>query len=321
MGININLKTATYKEFTPQKEPEKGKRWSYFNVYYLEDLRNIYYLCDKYVVDSILDLFRLCESVGLRSRSGKAWTQRNLLELVNTLKNFKLFSLSDGYCVLKHGLFQVISFDDKLCDVDKEVFKALYLSYFRFKEFHELFVETKEYDASCLEMRSSFIISYSSAGKYTDHFIVKAEQPVEIIAINNKNADVTRFWDVYVKWGTTLGMIKKYPLKPFGITTLPNVNSLSIVYFIRKMPNDFSVFQFVVNEMEGSYVYIPNIIYSLIIKMRFAIEVIINKLIEECMADSSIFRPQSTSAIFVDEKENFLFPKIGNTYITHLLKL
>lgn len=33
------------------------------------------------------------------------------------------------------------------------------------------------------------------------------------------------------------------------------------------------------------------------------------------------YRAQSTSAIFVQKKEDFLFPLMGNTYITHLLKL
>ena len=322
MGKNINLKTATYNEFTPQEEPVNGKRWSYFNVYYLEDLRNIYYLCDKYVVDSIPNLYRLCVDIGLKSRSGKAWTQRNILELVNALKNFNLISSIEGYCVSKHGLFQVINFNDELCDIEKDVFKKLFLDYCRFKEFHELFIDNREeFDASFLEVNSTPIISYSSSGKYTDHFINKSEPVVNVVAINSHNADVTRFWDVYIKWGVTLGFIKKYPLKPFGVTTTPTVKGLSVAYFIRKMPDDFSILRFVVDEMEGSYVYIPEIIYTVIFKMRFTIEDIMNKIVEECLDDSSIFKPQSTSAIFVNEKEDFLFPKIGNTYITHLLKL
>lgn len=321
MDMNIDLNNAEFHQFTPQLEPERGKKWSYFNVYFLEDLRNIYWLYDKYDITSIPCLYKLCTQLGVKSASGKNWSKRNLLELVNALKNFHLISLTDNK-VEKPGLFHIIKFEDELNYDDKSIFEDLYFSYLRFKEFHRLFVNDPDMEKSeCLDRRSHVLFAYSSLGKYTDHFIVNTSPQVVVVSIAEQDSDVTRFWDVYVKWGATLGLLKKYPLKPFGITSIPAVKGLSIVYFCRKMPPDFSVFLYASEEMEGSYLYIPDIIYSLILKRKFSVEDIKQKIIDECTSDFDTFRPQSTSAIFVNEKEDFLLPKIGNTYITHLLKL
>ena len=321
MGINIDLNTAEYQMFTPQVEPDNGKKWSYFNVYYLEDLRNIYWLYDKYDVSSIPCLYNLCTQLGVKSASGKTWNQRNLLELVNALKNFHLISLTDNR-VYKPGLFQVVRFEDLLNSDERSIFKDLYLSYLRFIEFHRLFVsDTDRVRFECIDRESHVLFSYSGSGKYTDHFVVCTSPKTIVVSVSEQDSDVTRFWDVYVKWGITLGLLKKYPLKPFGINFIPAVNGPSIVYFCCKMPADFSVFRFATEEMEGSYLYIPDIIYSVILARKFTVEDVKQRIIDECLSDFDTFRPQSTSAIFVNEKEDFLLPKIGNTYITHLLKL
>jgi hypothetical protein len=87
------------------------------------------------------------------------------------------------------------------------------------------------------------------------------------------------------------------------------------------MPKDFSVFKYISQNIEGSYLYIPDIIYSLIVNMRFAVKDIKVRIEEESQNKANMYRAQSTSAIFLDKNEESLIPKIGNTYITHLLKL
>ena len=130
-----------------------------------------------------------------------------------------------------------------------------------------------------------------------------------------------RFWDVYIKWGETLNLIEKFPLKAWGIHFIPPVKSLNIVYFKKEIPINYSIFNFIDNECHSDYLYIPDVIRFLIIKERFALEDIKRKLIDECINMPNRYRAQSTSAIFVQKKEEFLFPLMGNTYITHLLKL
>ena len=142
-----------------------------------------------------------------------------------------------------------------------------------------------------------------------------------IIEIDKKDSEIMRFWDVYIKWGETLGLIEKFPLKAWGIHFIPSVKSLNIVYYKKTMPRNYSIFDFIDNKFQAEYIYIPDIIKLLITNERFALEDIKSKLIDECIKMPHRYRAQSTSAIFIQKKEEFLFPLMGNTYITHLLKL
>lgn len=55
-----------------------------------------------------------------------------------------------------------------------------------------------------------------------------------IIEIDSKDSEIMRFWDVYIKWGETLNLIEKFPLKAWGIHFIPSVKSLNIVYFKKR---------------------------------------------------------------------------------------
>lgn len=308
MKREINLRQLPIEMLVPQSEPDEGKRWSYSFVYYLEDLRNIYRLYDEYKIDSIPSLHQKCNETGLKSWSGKTWNQRNLLEQVNALKNFKLLSV-DGNMVSKKGMFSGTKPEEPLTEKEKDVFREVYLSYFRFREFHHLF------------NHFNTVAYYIEGGRFTNRFLQEVEEPSHIVGIGDNHADMMRFWDVYLKWGTSLGMLKKYSLRPFGVSTLPMVKGFSIVYFYKTMPSNFSVFDYISTEMQGAYHYIPDIIFSIICSKHYSVESIIERIVEENAEKTDMYRAQTTSAIFVNAKEDFLFPKIGNTYITHLLKL
>ena len=164
--------------------------------------------------------------------------------------------------------------------------------------------------------------------KILDHDSLTIEKGT-ILGIHGKSGSgkstilklLMRFWDVYLKWGQSLDMLKKYPLKPFDINVDTSVKGLSMAYFYQEMPKNFSVFDYISTEMQGSYHYIPDIVYSVIKNRGYAVEDILERIVAESIGKPDVFRAQSTSAIFINEKENFLFPKIGNTYVTHLLKL
>lgn len=321
MKTEIKLKQAEVVSIIPQSEPLKGKKWSYSFVYFLEDLRNIYRLYDEYKIDSIPCLLQICMEKGVKSWSGKEWNQRNLLEQVNALKNFKLLE-TDGGKVTKSGLFSGTTFDSSLSEHEIDVFKNIYFSYFRFVEFHRLMAKNAMDITAESMLRHSFpIMYYMQDSRFTNRFILSLEPGQEIEGIPDEHADMMRFWDVYVKWGISLNLLRKYPLKPFGITTSPNVRGLGIAYFYNKMPESFSLFDYIKEEIEGSYLYIPDIVYSIMTNMRYSVEDIVARIADESVTKSDTYRAQSTSAIFVNKKETFLFPKIGNTYITHLLKL
>lgn len=319
MKYEINIKQANVEYMVPQHEPSEGKRWSFSFVYYLEDLRNVYRIYDEFEIDSIPALYKKCEEIGLVSWNGKKWNQRNLLELVNALKNFQLLSVDNK--VSKKGLFADSRAEEPLTEDEEKVFKKIYLSYFRFCEFHNLFVKEGDYDNNKKLTATNPIIYYMQEARFTNRFILSTEPEIKIVGLSNEHSDMMRFWDVFLKWGISLNMIRKYPLKPFGINTIPPTKGLSITYFYNRIPEGFSVFEYILKEMQGSYLYIPDVIYSLIFNKHFAAEDVLIKIVEESITNPDIFRAQSTSAIFINEKENFLFPKLGNTYITHLLKL
>lgn len=319
MKHEIILKQYDVEFMVPQKEPEQGKRWSFSFVYYLEDLRNVYRLYDEYEIDSIPALFYKCKELGMKSWNGKAWNQRNLLELVNALKNFKLLSIDNK--VSTKGLFAETLPKEPLTSTEKNVFKEIYLNYFRFCEFHELFVGKDEAITYGNLKDSTPIVYYMQDSRFTNRFLISAKPDIKIIGLSDEHSDMMRFWDVYLKWGVSLEILRKYPLKPFGVNTVPPTKGLSIAYFYTKMPKDFSVFDYMLKEMQGSYLFIPDVIYTLIYDRHFAAEDVLERIVEESIANPNTFRAQSTSAIFINDKENFLFPKIGNAYITHLLKL
>lgn len=319
MKNEIKIRQADVEFLEPQQEPSEGKRWSFSFVYYLEDLRNIYRLYDKYEIDSIPALYQKCEEIGLVSWNEKKWNQRNLLELVNALKNFQLLTVDNK--VVKKGLFADSRAKEVLSEDEEKVFKEIYLNYFRFSEYHNLFVKGGDFDSNKSLTDTIPIIYYMQEARFTNRFILRIEPDLKIVGLSDEHSDMMRFWDVYLKWGVSLNMLRKYPLKPFGINTIPPTKGLSIVYFYNRMPDNFSVFEYMLKEMQGSYLYIPDVIYSLIFDKHFAAEDVLKKIVEESTTHPDIFRAQSTSAIFVNEKENFLFPKLGNTYITHLLKL
>lgn len=319
MELYIDIAKSEHHKFLSQEENNEGKKWSYSYVYFLEDLKVVYNLLCNDTTRTIPNLLNTCNSHNIISKSGKKWTNRNLLEIVNALKNFGLISIDENRPI-NVNLFS--NKEDRLTEQDLKIFKDIYISYFRFREFHQLFINSEQQPSlEILYNESNPIFSFSSFGRFVNSFMIDCTNYEYIIEIDNKDSEIMRFWDVYIKWGETLGLIEKFPLKAWGIHFIPSVKSLNIVYYKKTMPRNYSIFDFIDNEFQAEYIYIPEIIKLLIINERFALEDIKSKLIDECIKMPHRYRAQSTSAIFVQKKEEFLFPLMGNTYITHLLKL
>lgn len=319
MELYIDIAKSEHHKFLSQEENNEGKKWSYSYVYFLEDLKVVYNLLCNDTTRTIPHLLNTCNSYNIISKSGKKWTNRNLLEIVNALKNFGLISIDENRPI-NVNLFS--NKEDRLTEQDVKIFKDIYISYFRFREFHQLFINSKQQPSlDILYNESKAIYSFSSFGRFVNSFMIDCINYEHIIEIDNKDSEIMRFWDVYIKWGETLGLIEKFPLKAWGIHFIPSVKSLNIVYYKKTMPRNYSIFDFIDNEFQAEYIYIPDIIKLLIINERFALEDIKSKLIDECIKMPHRYRAQSTSAIFIQKKEEFLFPLMGNTYITHLLKL
>lgn len=315
MNYCINIEDAATRLFHPLPE-NNSKGWSYSSVYYIEELKDLYVLINKESgfnsIDSLCDLFN-----DLYNENDRKKTKRQILENVNALKNFGLLS-KEGK-PLKGILFQA-KFGEALTKEDKEVFVNIYLQYFRFREFHNFFVHTNSITLDDLQNHSMMILTAISSGRFTNLALFTKDGKTEVIKIANEYPAAKRFWDVYFKWGVKLDLLEKFPIKQVGITTYPNVKSLQAVYFKKKMANDFSVFEYLKSNFRETYIYIPDAIYCIAKDFRYSLDEIKQKLLNECM-NRDEYRAQSTSSFYIEKKENFLFPKLGNTYITHLLKI
>lgn len=315
MNYCINIEEATTRMFHPLPENDT-KGWSYSSVYFIEELKDLYVLINKEngfkSIGSLCNLFN-----DLHKENDRKRTKRQILENVNALKNFGLLS-KDG-TPLKGSLFRA-GFGEALTKEDRNVFVKIYLNYFRFREFHSIFIHTDNITLDELQNHSMMILTAISAGRFTNIALLTKEGQIEVVKIEEENSAVKRFWDVYFKWGIKLDLLEKFPIKQVGITTCPNVKSLQAVYFKKKMAEKFSVFEYLKSNFRETYIYIPDAIYSIAKKFRYSLDEIKQKLLDECMYRDE-YRAQSTSSFYIEKKENFLFPKLGNTYITHLLKI
>lgn len=315
MNYCINIEEATTRMFHPLPENE-SKGWSYSSVYFIEELKDLYVLINKEngfkSIGSLCNLFNELYKEDDRKR-----TKRQILENVNALKNFGL--LSKEGMPIKGTLFRA-NFGEALTKEDKDVFVNIYLDYYRFREFHKFFVQSKGITLDDLQNHSMMILTAISSGRFTNLALFTKEGQTEVIKIANEYSAVKRFWDVYFKWGVKLNLLEKFPIKQVGITTYPSVKSLQAVYFKKKMADDFSVFEYLKSNFRETYIYIPDAIYCIAKEFRYSLDEIKKKLLDECM-NRDEYRAQSTSSFYIEKKENFLFPKLGNTYITHLLKI
>ena len=308
-SIFENIRQFDQIQFTPQ--PAEDKAWSYFNLYYLREIKDIYQLFATYPgINNIQKLKAICEAEGVLSENGKTWTYRNLLEIVNALH--KLDLLEENH-VVDTNLFNS-PINASLTPKDIQVFTTLYMKYIRFVDFHALFYN--------ITPNSKCVFYYKEQSRFYNRFITQiCEDNGSIVRIENYASEIARFWDVYTKWGEELKVINKYPLKLFGITYPSLCKDLAIAYFLNKMPSGFSVLEYISSDFSSDYIYLPKLYWEIILKYGYSIVDINERLIEECKQHHEKFQLQSTSAIFVTPLEAKILPKVDDKYMSHLLKI
>lgn len=288
---------------------EKG--WSYSNVYYLRNIKDIYLLLYKYNLRSISLIINHCLTNNIVSENGKTWNNRYILEIINALKNFRLLDKNNNPL---HGPLFESEINEPLSQHDKTVFTDIFFSYFRFQEFHKLFGDINN-PSSC-----RVVYAYMEESRFFNCFVCADINTV--FFIENKHKDMMRFWDVYTKWGTTLSVLNKCSLSALNITT--NNEELRNAYLLNfsiPIPSDFSVLDFISQELASNYVYIPELERELLYKYKFSIPDIKNKILEEISLRGDEYRLQRTSEIFVDSRAKPLLPIAENTYMSHIIKL
>lgn len=282
-----------------------SQKWSYFNVYFLTELRDLYVICACQSIENIPMLLEYYLNNNILSENGKRWSNRNLLELSNALKKVGL--ISNSFDALRGELF-TSKINTPLSKEDKNIFSEIFHSYDRFIDFHNLF---NPYD--------SVTIYKEGGSRFYNRFVVGEDNSIEYY-IEEGYSEVMRFWDVFLKWGMLLGEYDRCLFKSVGLSSNIKGLGMSWVYKVRKIPASYSILSFVNEQFGTSYISVIDLMWKIIRNEFFSIDDVKQRLIEECI-NSDSYKLQSTSAIYIEEEEKRLLPKIGATYMSHLLRI
>lgn len=331
MSKDISLyksKRIELPSLTVEAHSELLKGWSLSYVYFLRELKDVFLIIVKYKSVSKSLIWRKCKEENILPEGiNNEWTERSILERINALKNFGLIS-KDGE-VINPNIFNS-TLGSELTVEDKNIFKSIFFQYFRFREIISWMINP--YAENRLEIMSSInefdvkektkvTFPFINEGRFTNSFFFELKDNADVFYINDKNSDLMRFWDVFVKWGTTLDLLDRFQPKWADINILPKVNSLSCVYFKKDIQNNFSLIEFIRHNYKSDYIYIPQLVLDIIMLYRFPIDGIKKLIVDQCLENRDKISMQRTSEIFIEEKEKVLLPMHRNTYVSHLLML
>lgn len=311
--MNIKIDIQNFEKKTLSLAPSgKNTAWSYFNVYSLRDFRDIYNVIYKNSnVRSLSSLLSYCNELRIKSESGKAWSERNLLEIVNALKKTELLDLKSME-PLAGGLFKS-DYNESLSIEDIQVLRRIFFSYFRFNDFISLFRNDNKGSVE-------FVVAYMVESRFFNNFAVLYRNTIYCIEDTKKN--VMRFWDVFTKWGMALKVLNKCSLKALNIDCVSwEAQNGYLLNLTVPMPSGFSVLHYAKENFMSECIYIPDLERELILKYGFHIDDIKTAIVEECVKHSDLYRLQRITEIFIEQGERLLFPFVDGSYMSHILKI
>jgi hypothetical protein len=315
------------------KKKFEGKGWSFSSVFHFSELKDIYLAIRTIGYTSKNEFTRRClGELKIRSVSTPWDTEgRRILEHVNALINFGL--IDSDYKIVDDSIFRNSSIGEKITVNDKEVFKRIYFSYYRFKEIMSWFLDpissNREnvmdlVDERSMELRSKAIYPFSSKSRFTDSFIYNLHDNTPIYTIikdeNESNGGILRFWDVFVKWGQELELIEKFNLTNLDIQ-LTGYKSLSCIYFKKPLDESFDLKEYIKHNYNSTYISIPKLILRIATEFRYPVESIKRSLVKQCLDNPDQFSLQRTSEVFIRNTEIHFVPIVNGSYVSHILVL
>ena len=302
----IDLSEYRWEKF--HSAPERAEKgWSYSSVYYFRDIKDIYLIIyENPVISSVPAIYDYCVRRGVLSENNRGWSLRRILEIINALRNFGF--LCENSLAPKCGRVFGSGVNESLNTCDYAVFREVFFNYFRFKEFLDLYGQPDSH-------YNNTVFYYMENSRFVNRFILGDTSMA--FYIDESHSDIMRFWDVFLKWGLTLEVLDKIS----GIEVQGDFfRSVSASFCIRPISSSFSVLDTIESLQLGNYIYIPDALRSIALFTHFSIQSLVHRIVQEC-ENSTKYRMQSTSAIFIPPKEQSLFPVVDNTYMSHLLKL
>lgn len=318
-----------------EAKKHQSKGWSFSNVYYLTELRDIFLVYKQYRPTSYKSFLQICTQLKIKPIQ-KVWTERKILEQTNALKNFGVISNETNEILVDFEFSS--TFNQPLSEKDKPFFKKIFLTYFRFCEITNWFInpndkyikkEKPEIDESYIINKSSPLFSITSENKFNDYFFLKLENNTDLFIINSehdKSAEaMKRFWDVFVKWGRQLNYIQKFNLDFFNCRTIEG-KSISCTYFINNKVQNESLANFITTNFTKKYIYLPELVLMLAIKKRWSVEFAKKFILDEYDKNRFSFSLDRTSEIFIKQKkiseDDLIFhPFYKNSYVSNIILL
>jgi hypothetical protein len=306
-----------------------SKGWSYSFVYSFLEIRNVFLLLAQSRKKNIKDLFS--EATNLKLPYIKSeWKERRLLEHVNALINFGL--IDKEWNVIDVRAFST-SFSDGLSELDIETFKRIFFEYFRFKEIalwyrgplsKNIAQEIQEVDIKELKFDSRPLFHTSYFTRFTDTFFYELDSPNDVFVIPEQGyEDQKRFWDVFLIWGISLGVIEKISLEYNGYKTESGRN-ISISYFVQSENFEFDVVQFIKENFKNRQIEIPELLLKICIEFRVSLEKARKAVLLMYETNKQRFTFERTSEVFIKKGEirneaRIPYLKYNDSYISHLI--
>lgn len=309
------------------KEAEQSfVQWSYVNIYSLQDLRDIYLISNMVEEKTVKEITK---KVNELIHSKTKWEERKVLEYLNALVKFGF--LDAGY-VANRSFFIESNINQELKVEDVAILKNVFFNYFRFKELSSWFISPTEethslfggFTSTDYLSLSKPLYFCSERNRFTDTFFQ------DINNIDRKyiiESDILmRFWDVYLKWGTTLNILDKFNISKIGEKTIFENKEVSVAYFIKSFEK-FDLIEFIQQNFNSRHIWIPELIHKIVRKYRYAVNDIKSFIVSEVLSNPKLTF-ERTSEIFLIkgktskkniESATYLFPKVNNSYISHII--
>lgn len=345
---NINLKDLPRKTIPLLSYEEAkslmGKGWNYINVYDLLKLKKSYIAVLNHNVSegkkSFYHEFQKLVSEKMETR--------NMDEYLNALKCFDIVKTSNDkeILIINKAEFN-IEYINNLDNNDIIFLTKCYFNYIRFKYFHNWLIgnilsiqDLKDLNEIRIKNQSEPVFSFSEytyfdtkmhlgkskKRKLIDSFFYTL-QPSEYYQFNSSDTSVSkeekvmmRFWEVFTEWGRKLKILEKINLTDTLDVSIKiqEKKTLFVTYLIK----DFSPFllsDVIKQEYPKNIKSVPlaELTIKIALNTQFSIPKIHEEIIKQCLSSNGLYSLQRTSAIFLDGKE-YIYPKVGNSYISHI---
>lgn len=340
IDLTSSLRTQLPYISHEQAQAFLNKGWTLSSTYYFSELRDVYLALTLTEFQNISAFTNFCSSIRL-PYVRSPWQQRRILEHLNALINFSL--ITPDYRIAKK-VFQNSRIGDAVTEADKIVFREIYFEYFRFKEVFSWFVNLNPANRLALVEqlqkidiidRSRPLYALSREARFYDTFFYDLKDNADIYYLAHEgadsapakaagNADLMRFWDLFLKWGTELGVIERFSLRDVGIQTSSHKNILCC-YVLKNHPREFNLLEFIsVRWGNIRYLYLPLVVFEIARTYRVSVEESQDMIVAEYRSHKRHLSFERTSEIFIREAEindrdKILFPKYNDSYISHLV--